>query len=595
MAAKSPRRRHLAAIVAADVVGYSRLMGDDEEGTLSGIKDHRIELIDPKTLEHGGRLFKTMGDGLLIEFSSVVDAVKCAVDIQRAMSERNAGVIPENRIEFRIGINLGDVIAEDGDVFGDGVNVAARLKTLAAPGGICVSRSVRDHIRDRLPLGLHDLGLQSVKNIARPIRVFQIKLVGGAPVEPPSAPEVASTPPPLSIVVLPFANLSSDPDQEYFADSIVEDLTTDLSRIAGSFVIARNTAFTYKGKAVDARQIGVELGVRYMLEGSMRRLGRQVRVNVQLIDTHSGGHVWADRLDGSVDDLFALQETVTANVATSLSLTMIDASARHASDRENPDAVDLVLRGRSAALRPRTRENLAEARDYYERTLKLAPNSAEAKIGLAEVLGAGVLSLVSDDRDADLFRGDKLVSDALKSQFNSAWAHYAKGEILRAAHRSVEAASEYEIAISLDRNFVPALANLGFAKILTGEPADAIPLLERAIRASPRDPTMAIWYSRIGIAEMYLDRPEQALLALQRSYALNPRLPWVHFYLAAVFGVLGNIAAAVSSPAEAQRLSGDLASIARYKTISQVTDPRAQALRNASIVRGLQLAGLPEA
>ena len=595
MAAKGLRRRQLAAIVAADVVGYSRLMGDDEEGTLSRLKDHHKEVIDPETSKYGGRIFKTMGDGFLIEFSSVVDAVKCAVDIQRAMGERNAGMNPENRFQFRIGINLGDVILEDGDVFGDGVNVAARLEGLAAPGGVCVSRSVRDHIRDRLPLALHDLGLQAVKNIARPVRVFEIKLLVENPAEPPPAPEAASAPSPLSIVVLPFANLSSDPDQEYFADSIVEDLTTDLSRIAGSFVISRNTAFTYKGKAVDARQIGLELGVRYMLEGSVRRLGRQVRVNAQLIDTQTGGHVWADRLDGSVDDLFALQETVTTNVASSLSLTMIDASARDAAVRKNPDALDLVLRGRSAALRPRTRANLAEARDHYERALKLAPNSAEAKIGLAEVLGAGVLSLVSDDREADLARAAELVSDALKSQFNSAWAHYAKGEILRAAHRSVEAAGEYEIAISLDRNFVPALANLGFARILTGEPADAIPLLERAIRASPRDPTMAIWYSRIGIAEMYLDRPEQALAALQRSYALNSGLPWVHFYLAAVFGLLGNIAAAKSSLTEAQRLSGDLANIARYKTISQVTDARAQVLRDKSIVCGLRIAGLPEA
>jgi len=330
-----------------------------------------------------------------------------------------------------------------------------------------------------------------------------------------------------------------------------------------------------------------------MLEGSVRRLGRQVRVNVQLIDTQTGGHVWADRLDGSVDDLFALQEMVTANVATSLNLTMIEASARSASNRGNPDAVDLVLRGRSAALRPRTRENLAEARNYYERALRLAPESAEAKIGLAEVLGAGVLSLVSDDRDADLSGADELVSDALKSQFNGAWAHYAKGEILRAAHRSAEAAGEYDVAISLDRNFVPALANLGFAKILTGNPADAIPLLERAIRASPRDPTMAIWYSRIGIAEMYLERPEQALAALQRSYVLNPGLPWLHFYLAAVFGLLGNLAAAKSSLAKAQRLSGDLASIARYRLISQVTDPRAQALRENRSCAGFGLPAYP--
>ena len=371
----------------------------------------------------------------------------------------------------------------------------------------------------------------------------------------PPISQTGGSPPPLSIVVLPFDNLSGDPEQEYFADGIVEDLTTDLSRIAGSFVIARNTAFTYKGKAVDARQIGVELGVNYMLEGSVRRIGNRVRVNVQLIDTTSGGHIWADRFDGSVDDLFALQEAFTANLASTLSLTLIDASARRVAGRDNPDAIDLVLRGRSAALRPRTRENLAEARNFYERALELAPDYPEAKIGLAEVLSVAVLSVVSDDREADLARAADLVTEVLRADFNSAWAHHTRGEILRAAHRTAEAAAEYQTAISLDRNFVPAIANLGFAKIAIGQPQAAIPLLEQAMRASPRDPMMAIWYSRIGIAEMFLGRPEQALLALQQSYALNPGLPWVHFYLAAAFGLTDNIEAAQASLAEAQRLS----------------------------------------
>ena len=586
-------KRHLAAILAADVVGYSRLMSIDEEYTLICLDQHRQQVIDVKTAEHGGRLFKTMGDGLLIEFASVVDAVRCAVEIQHGMSERNARVSPERRIEFRIGINIGDVIVRDGDVFGDGVNVAARLESLAAPGGISVSRSVRDHIRDRLPVDLVDCGLRSVKNIARPIRIFQIQLRGHAP---PTVTPIPSTGrvPPLSIVVLPFDNLSNDPDQQFFADSIVEDLTTGLSRIVGSFVIARNTAFTYKGKAVGARQLGIELGVHYMLEGSVRRLDQRVRVNVQLINTQTGGHVWVDRLDGSVDNLFALHEKITANVVSSLSFTMIEASARAVSNHDNLDEVDLVLRGRSLAVRPRTRDNLSEARDYYERALKLAPASAEAQIGLADVLAAGVLSLVSDDPTSDLTRADELIADALKSQFNCAWAHYAKGEILRAAHRAAEAAREYELSISLDRNFVPALANVGLAKILAGEPIAGISLLQQAIQASPRDPMMAIWYLRIGIAEMYLDHPEQALVALQRSYALNPWLPWVHFYLAAVYGLLGDIAAARSCLVEAQRLSGDLASIARFKVISQVTGPKAQALREKTIVSGVRRAGLPE-
>jgi adenylate cyclase len=588
MDAPTPRRkmlseerveRRLAAILAADVVGYSRLMGVDEEGTLSRLKGHRASLIDLKAAEHNGRIFKTTGDGLLMEFSSVVGAVRCAVDVQRGMAERNAGVAIESRIEFRIGINLGDV---------------KRLEALAEPGGIYVSHTVRDQIRDRLPLLLVDLGDQSVKNIARPVRVFSVQLVAERPVERPPVSQSRGLPPPLSIVVLPFANISADPDQEYFADGIVEDLTTDLSRIAGSFVIARNTAFTYKGKAVDARQIGVELGVNYMLEGSVRRLGTQVRVNVQLIDTVSGGHVWADRFDGSVDDLFALQEAVTATLASTLSLTLIDASARRAAGRDNPDATDLVLRGRAAALRQRTRENLAEARAFYTDALQLAPEYPEAKIGLAEVLGVAVLSVVSDDREADLARAGGLIADVLRADFNNAWAHHTRGEVLRAAHRTVEAATEYQTAISLDRNFVPAIANLGFAKIAIGQPQEAIPLLEQAMRASPRDPMMAIWYSRIGIAEMFLGNPAAALTALQRSYTLNPGLPWVHFYLAAAFGLCGSIEAARASLAEAQRLSADLTSISRYRSISQMTEATAQALRENSIIRGLRVAGLPE-
>jgi len=587
--------RQLAAIVAADVVGYSRLMGIDEEGTLSRLKTLRQELIDVKAAEFHGRIVKTAGDGILMEFGSVVDAVRCAVDIQRGMAERNAGVAPDRRIEFRIGINLGDVIVEDGDIFGDGVNVAARLENLAESGGICVSRSVRDHIRDRLSLTLVDLGDQVVKNIARPVRVFGVQLIADSAVQLSRPANNAPAPAPLSVVVLPFANLSNDPEQEYFADGIVEDLTTDLSRIEGSFVIARNTAFTYKGRPVDARQVGAELGVHYLLEGSVRRLGGRVRVNVQLIDTRTGGHVWADRFDGTVDDLFALHEAVTSNLATTLKLSMIEAAAHDAARRDHPDAIDLLLRGRAAALRSRTKANIAEARTYFERALALAPASAEAAIGLAETLVVGVLSLVSDERVADLARADELVSKAIATSPGSAWAHHVKGEILRAAHRGAEAASHYEMAVSLDRNHVPAIANLGFSRILSGEPAEAIPLLEQAIRSSPRDPMMAIWYSRVGLAEMHLERFDRALAALQKSHSVNPGLPWVHFYMAAVRGLLGETEKAGADLAQAQRLSGELTSIARYKSISQITHPKAQALRENTVIRGLRLAGLPEA
>jgi adenylate cyclase len=293
-----PAVRRLAAILAADVAGYSRLMGADEEGTHERLKAHRRELVDPKVSEHSGRIVKTTGDGMLVEFPSVVDAVRCAADLQRAMIDREAGLPEDRRIRFRIGINLGDIIVESGDIFGDGVNVAARLEALAGPGGICISRMVRDQIRDKLAYAFEDLGEQSVKNIARPVRAYTLRPEAVAELRTPSVLSIApiyrpAVVPRLSIVVLPFTNLRNDPDEQYFADGITEDLTTDLSRIADMFVIARNTAFTYKGKSIDAKQVGRELGVRYLLEGSVRRSGQQVRVNAQLVDAETGAHLWA--------------------------------------------------------------------------------------------------------------------------------------------------------------------------------------------------------------------------------------------------------------------------------------------------------------
>src|SRR6266581_3986076 len=376
--------RHLAAILAADIAGYGRLMGEDEEGTLAALRVWRREIADPRIKEHRGRIVKTTGDGFLVEFASVVDAVHCAVEMQRAMADRNAGIAAERRIEFRIGINLGDIITQDHDIYGDGDNLAARLEALAEPGGICISRVVRDQIRDKLPYVFEDMGDQQVKNIARPVRAYAMgaqvaaatapspapassarggiarrpiviaaSLVaaiaiaiagwwawprGGlttASVEaPPEAPSARGTGSPsasasrLSIVVLPFENLSRDPEQEYFADGITENLTTDLSRISGSFVIARNTAFTYKGKSVDVRRLGRDLGVRYALEGSVQRLGDRVQVSVQLIDTESGAHVWADRFETDRRNLVEAQSEITGRLARTLNLELVQAVGR---------------------------------------------------------------------------------------------------------------------------------------------------------------------------------------------------------------------------------------------------------------------------
>ena len=343
--------RRLAAILAADIAGYSRLIGADEEGTLNRIRSIRAEVIDPAIASYRGRLVKTTGDGLLIEFGSVVDALRCAVEMQQAVAGQNAGLPPAQRIEFRIGLHMGDVVVADGDILGDGVNIAARLEGWAQPGGICVSGLVHDQVQGRVDCGFQDAGEQFLKNIARPIRVFKIEPTVSA------ASEVRSgirrkrldieSKPQLSIVVLPFVNLSTDPEQEYFADAITDDLTTDLSRISGSFVIARNTAFTYKGRPIDVRQIGRDLNVHYALEGSVRKTGENVRINVQLIDAETSMHLWADRFDTKRDDLDQAQDEITGRLAWTLNLKLVE-TAGNRTNREgapDPDARDLAMRG----------------------------------------------------------------------------------------------------------------------------------------------------------------------------------------------------------------------------------------------------------
>jgi TolB-like protein/class 3 adenylate cyclase len=356
--------RRLAAILAADVAGYSRLMGADEEGTRERLQAHLQELVNPKIGEHRGRIVKNTGDGFLAEFASVVDAVRCAVEFQRGMAERNGSVQPDKRVHFRVGINLGDVIAEEHDIFGDGVNVAARLEALAEPGGICTSRMVRDNVRDKLDYAFEDRGEQQVKNIARPVRVYALRPEGMAGVSTTSASSATSSPSPaaaprLSIVVLPFANLSNDPEQQYFADGITEDVTTDLSRLANMFVISRNTAFTYRNKPIDTKQIARELGVRYVLEGSVRRSGNQLRVTAQLIDAATDSHLWAERLDRDTEDLFALQDEIVSRLANALGVELIAAEVSRLA--EHPDTLDYILRGRAALLKPRTPDIYREA------------------------------------------------------------------------------------------------------------------------------------------------------------------------------------------------------------------------------------------
>jgi TolB-like protein/class 3 adenylate cyclase len=391
---KQPVERRLAAILAADVAGYSRLMGVDEEGTHERLRAHFRELVDPKIKEHRGRTVKNTGDGLLAEFPSVVDAVRCAVEVQREMAERNADVPTKERIEFRVGINLGDVIVEEHDIFGDGVNVAARLEALAEPGGICISRVVRDQIRDKLSYPFEDRGEQSVKNIARPVRVYGLRpeAVADLPAAKMSPAASISQPivtPRLSIVVLPFTNLSDDREQQYFADGITEDVTTDLSRLADMFVISRNTAFTYRNKPVDTKQIGHDLGVRYVLEGSVRRSDNRVRVSAQLIDAETDAHLWAERIDHDTADLLSLQNEITSRIAIALNLELLAAEAARPTER--PDALAYTLQGRATWLKPRSRDTYVEAVSLFERALALDPASVEAQSWLATELASRAL------------------------------------------------------------------------------------------------------------------------------------------------------------------------------------------------------------
>jgi adenylate cyclase len=406
-------------------------MGADEEGTHERLKAHFRQFVDPKIAEHHGRTVKNTGDGLLAEFASIVDTVRCAAEVQRGMIDRNAEQPEQRRVEFRIGINLGDVIADGGDIFGDGVNVAARLEALAEPGGICVSRTVREQIRDKLPYPFEDLGEQSVKNIARPVRVYALRTEGVADLPTMRLPPATSisqsiVAPRLSIVVLPFTNLSDDREQQYLADGITEDLTTDLSRIADMFVISRNTAFTYRNKPVDTRQIGRGLCVRYVLEGSVRRSGNQVRVNAQLIDAETDTHLWADRFQHDTGDLFALQNEITSRIAVALNLELIGAEAARPTD--NPDALDYILRGRAASLEPPSRENRAEAIGLFERALALDPQSVEAQSRLATALTARVLDGMTASRAVDIERAERLVMHALAASSRSPLARFAKGQ-----------------------------------------------------------------------------------------------------------------------------------------------------------------------
>ena len=481
--------RRLAAILIADVVGYSRLIRADEEGTLAALKALRAELIDPKIAEHHGRIVKLMGDGMLAEFSSVVDAVRAAVETQQAVSEHNADLPQDKRMEFRVGINLGDVVVDGDDIHGDGVNIAARLEGLAAPGGICISGSVHEQVRDRVDFTFEDQGEREVKNIDRPVRVWRWvhDTVASLP-EAVGAKQLRPLPDKPSIVVLPFTNMSRDPEQEYFSDGISEDIITDLSKVSGLFVIARNSAFVYKDKAFNVPEVCRELGVRFALEGSVRKAGNRVRITAQLIDGSSGGHLWAERYDRDLTDIFAVQDDVTQQIVAALKVKLSKAEKSRIVDggTRNVDAHDLFLRGREWIYgSKKDREMFDQSTGCFRRAIEFDPNYAAPYAGLGLVYLLDHQNHWSDAPETSLDQAGRFISESIAKDDQDPFAHYVAAMVAMWQKDYVKWSEEADRALSLNPNYAPALNIRGTVYIYSGEPAKAIPYIERAMRLDP--------------------------------------------------------------------------------------------------------------
>ena len=631
--------RKLAAIVVADVVGYSRLAGADEDRTLARLRGLRSDLLDPAIAAHHGRIIKRTGDGIIIEFRSVVDAVRCALEVQTGMVERSAGLPPERRIEFRVGIHLGDVVEEsDGDLMGDGVNVAARLEGICEPSGICLSEDAYRQVRSRLELQVADLGPQSLKNIAEPVRAYLLRQ--GAPATPKSPQAATRThgvwarwralaavlalallatgafawragyaprfmaasvddklanAPRLSIVVLPFENLSGDKEQDYFADGITDDLTTDLSHLNGSLVIARNTAFTYKGKPVDAKEIGRELGVRYLLEGSVRRLGEKVEVNAQLISTETGAHVWADRFDGERSKLGELQVDVVSRLANSLGVELVKAEAlRSMRERpNNPDAADLAMRARARFNSSGDSKSInSNVIELSGRALALDPQNERTMVDLAMTLNDRLANLWSDDPAGDLARADKLADSALALQPDDARAHMAKAKVLFSKRQWRAAISQAEAALADDPNNADAHANRGFWNVFLGHSEDGFAGLETALRLSPRDPDLPFWQFFVCHLHSHLAQWEQAIEWCGKSVAGAPGF-WVPLVdLAAANAWAGHDEEAKEAVAQLQKLYPGF-TVQTWVGVHWSDDPTFN-MQYQRIVEGLRKAGVPE-
>jgi TolB-like protein len=575
--------RRLRAILAADVVGYSRLTGIDEEGTHVRLREHLRVVFDPSIAEHRGRIFKTTGDGMLAEFGSVVDALRCALNVQRGMAECNKGLPPDERIEFRIGINVGDIILDSGDIFGDGVNVAARLEGLAEPGGVCLSDDAQRQVRGKLDIALEDAGEQRLKNIAWPVRVYRVRPGGAAATARPAL----ALPVKPSIAVLAFQNLSGDPEQEYFADGVVEDIITALSRFRNLFVISRNSSFTYKGHAVDVKQVGRELGVRYVLEGSVRKAASRVRITAQLIDAATGGHLWADRFDGALQDIFELQDQVTESVVGAIAPKLEQAEIERAKRKPTGslDAYDYYLRGQ-ANLHPWTREGHEEALKLFYRAIELDPGFASAYAMAAWCRVQSKVRGWMRDRAQEIAETARLARRAADLGQDDAVALSAAGFALAYVVQDLAAGvALIDRAVALNPNIAWAWLYSGWARVRLGQPDAAIEHFAHAMRLSPLDPLIADVQAATAHAHFFAGRYEEA--ASWAAMAMD--VPAARYIAAAANSLAGHTEEAKETVARMRQRDPGL----RISTLRERLGPyRPEHL--AKYEEGLRKAGMPE-
>jgi TolB-like protein len=586
--------RRLAAILATDMVGYSRLMEMDEEGTIARQKTHRKELIDPKIAEHRGRVVKTTGDGLLVEFASAVDAVRCAADVQRAIAEREAGQSENRRIAYRVGINVGDVVVDGDDILGDGVNIAARLEGLAEPGGIFVSGNVHEQVAGKLDLAFEDKGEQAVKNIKKPVRVYRVRMDGRVTGEAGAAADTGPTlelPEKPSIAVLPFENMSGDAEQEYFADGIAEDIITALSRFQWFFVIARNSSFTYKGRAVDVKRVAADLGVQYVLEGSVRKAGQRVRISAQLIDALTGRHVWAERYDRELEDIFAIQDEITEAIAGAVAPAFVTAEERKA-QRKAPksfDAWDYVMRGTWHLWRYGP-PDVSEAKHLFRTAIDLDPNSSIALCGYASALQAEFFNGWTDDPKETLMQAFQFAQRAITADENDAWAHAVLGILNTMTGKYGVAFDSCQRALELNPNLAFAEAALSLTYALSGDEEEAILHADKAARLSPRDPaTGIIWRLARAVVAFLAGHYENQAKWARSMTELFPDWPGGWRHLAVGTAHLGQLDAARTAVDELLRLVPH-ESIGRLRTTVPLT--RSEDLER--FLDGLRKAGLPE-